>query len=105
LIKSLKINHILITIKTKFEGVKMKFTKFLTLIVMVFAFAFAGFAQDTTKTEAPKPEKKHHMMKKSEAKEKGAKESKGMMKKMSKKGKKSAKKADADTTAAPVQQQ
>jgi hypothetical protein len=82
----------------------MKFTKFVTLIVMVFAFAFAGFAQDTTKTEAPKPEKKHHMMKKSEAKEKGEKETKGMMKK-GKKGKKSAKKADADTTTAPAPQQ
>ncbi len=85
----------------------MRFTKFLTLIVMVFALAFAGFAQDSTKTEAPKPEKRHHMMKKSEAKEKGMKETKGTkgMKKASKKVKKSAKKADADTTAAPAQAQ
>lgn len=82
----------------------MKFTKFLTLIVMVFALAFAGFAQDSTKTEAPKPEKKHHMMKKTEAKEKGAAKEKTSMKK-GKKGKKSAKKADADTTAAPAPQQ
>jgi hypothetical protein len=78
----------------------MKFTKFLTLVVMVFALAFAGFAQDSTKTEAPKPEKKHHMMKKADAKVKGEKEVKTVKK--AKKGKKSAKKADADTTAAPT---
>jgi hypothetical protein len=77
----------------------MKFTKFLTLIVMVFALSFAGFAQDSTKTEAPKPEKKHHMMKK-EAKEKGEKTTKAV-KKAGKKGKKAPKKADADTTKAP----
>ncbi|MFI5253541.1 MAG: hypothetical protein ACHQQQ_14040 [Bacteroidota bacterium] len=82
----------------------MKFTKILVLFLMVFTFAFAGFAQDSTKTEAPKVTKKHHMMKKGEAKsEMGG--TKGM-KKMSKKGKKSAKKADADSTSAkPAEQQ
>jgi|WetSurMetagenome_2_1015567.scaffolds.fasta_scaffold587629_1 hypothetical protein len=80
----------------------MKFSKFLMLIVMVFTFAFAGFAQDTTKTEAPKPVKKHHMMKKAEAKEKGEMKEMKTSKKFSKKGKKAAKKVDADTTAAPA---
>ena len=76
----------------------MKLTKILTLLVMVFTLAFAGFAQDSTKTEtkeAPKMEKKHSMKKggmmKGEKKMKGAS-----------KHKKSAKKADADSTGTPA---
>ena len=76
----------------------MKLTKILTLLVMVFTLAFAGFAQDSTKTEAPKVEKKH-MMKGEKKAKKEKKEATGE-KKATKKGKKAAKKADADTTKA-----
>jgi len=74
----------------------MKITKLVTLLVMVFTLAFAGFAQDSTKTEAPKTATKHHVVKK------GTKKATTHVKK-SKKAKTAPKKTDADTSSTPQQ--
>lgn len=87
----------------------MKFSKYVTLLVMVLFLGVTAFAQDTT-APAPKPmPKKHHAAKvveeKGEKAEKAGKTEKaekvGKMKKMGKKASKKNKKAETtDTTTA-----